>query len=138
MRHYGSDLYEVVSGGNEPTRVNAIAVRVMREIGIDISWHKAKGIAGFLGQHFDVVITVCDQANEMCPVFPGAGRRFHWSFQDPPQTEEDAPEILEGFRRVRDEIHARFRQAAEEGFAAFPANQVLTGSGQDSRAVEGS
>lgn len=115
LRHYGQDHFEVFSAGTLATHVNANAVRVMKEVGIDISGHSSKTLDRFLDQPFDFVITVCDHANETCPFFPNAKHRLHWSFPDPPQTEEDRPEILAEFRKVRDMIGERFKKAAEKG-----------------------
>ncbi len=115
LRHYGSGKFEVFSAGTVASHVNANAVRVMEEVGIDISGQASKGLDLFLGQPFDYVITVCDNANETCPVFPGAKHRLHWSFPDPPQTEEPNEEFLKEFRRVRDMIQEKFKRAALEG-----------------------
>ena len=115
LRHYGSDKFEVESAGTIASHVNANAVRVMEEIGIDISHQQSKSLDRFLNQAFDYVITVCDNANETCPVFPGAKHRLHWSFPDPPQTEEPNEEFLREFRKVRDMIHEKFKKAAQEG-----------------------
>jgi arsenate reductase len=115
LRHYGGENFEVFSAGTVASHVNQNAIRVMEEIGIDISMQKSKGLEGFLDQTFDFVITVCDNAKETCPFFPGARRQIHWSFPDPPQTEEPNDEYLREFRKVRDMIHKKFKQAAEEG-----------------------
>lgn len=115
LRHYGGDKFEVFSAGTVASHVNANAVRVMQEVGIDISRQSSKSLDRFLGQPFDYVITVCDSANESCPVFPGAKHRLHWSFPDPPQTEEPNEEFLKEFRKVRDMIGEKFRKAAQEG-----------------------
>ncbi len=115
LRHYGSGIYDVFSAGTRASRVNPNAIRVMKEIGIDISHHTSKSLEMFLNQPFDYVITVCDNANETCPVFPGAKNRLHWSFPEPPQTEEPKEEYLKEFRKVRDMIHEKFRKAAREG-----------------------
>lgn len=81
----------------------------MREIGIDISHHTSKSVDAFTGQEFDYVITVCDNANEQCPVFPGKTKRIHWSFADPAAAEGDDELRLAVFRKVRDEIVQRLR-----------------------------
>ena len=109
LRHYGSATFEVESAGSEPSQVNPIAVQVMKEIGIDISHHRSKHVKEFLGQHFYYIITVCDKANESCPVFPGVSKRLHWSFPDPPHEQKVTDEVLNEFRKVRDMIHQRFR-----------------------------
>lgn len=83
LRELGGDLVQVDSAGSEPTAVHPLAVRVMAEMNIDISSHRSKPMAQFAGQHFDYVITVCDRAREVCPVFPHDPERIHWSFPDP-------------------------------------------------------
>lgn len=105
LRHDRGEDFEVHSAGTRPGTVRPEAIAVLREIGIDISGHRSKSVDEFLGQDFDLVITVCDNANETCPAFPGKTRRIHQSFEDPPApgvgSEEDRLSI---FRRVRDEI----------------------------------
>jgi arsenate reductase len=115
LRHYGGDRFEVFSAGTVASHVNENATRVMREIGIDISGQKSKSLEQFLDHPFDFVITVCDSAKETCPFLPGAKHQLHWSFPDPPQTEEPNEEYLREFRVVRDMILAKFKQAAQEG-----------------------
>ena len=102
LRHEAGDRFEVFSAGTKPTHVRPEAVAAMAEIGIDISTHRSKSVDEFVGQDLDYVITVCSNANEACPIFPGATRRLHWPFDDP-SVAEDAP----AFRRIRDQIHAR-------------------------------
>ena len=81
----------------------------MRELGIDISHHYSKSVDEFANQEFDYVITVCDNANEQCPIFPGKTKRIHWSFEDPAAAQGDEESRLNVFRRVRDEILHRLR-----------------------------
>ena len=109
---YG-DRLEAYSAGTEPSRVNPLAIRVMAEIGIDISGHHSKGVEDFQDQDFEYVVTVCDHANETCPFFPGGKERVHRGFQDPAAVEGSEDEKLAIFRRVRDEI----RHWLEEFFA---------------------
>lgn len=104
LRHDGGDVFKVKSAGTEPSHVRPQAIEAMREIGIDISIHRSKSVDEFVGQEFDTVITVCDNANERCPVFPGKVERVHWSFEDPAAAEGDEAARLAVFRRVRDEI----------------------------------
>ena len=113
LRHAGGMRFEVFSAGTEPSRVNPLAIEAMREIDIDISNHRSKSVDEFLGEEFDYVITVCDRANENCPVFPGRTKRIHWSFDDPAKAEGDESERLAVFRRVRDEIEGRLREFVE-------------------------
>src|SRR5579883_657399 len=83
LRHLAGDRFEAHSAGTEATQVHPLAIRVMAEVGIDISGQHSKTIEEYLGQPFDWVITVCDQAAEACPLFPGGGERLHWSLLDP-------------------------------------------------------
>jgi arsenate reductase len=99
-----SDRYEAYSAGTEPTSVNPYAIKVMAELGIDISLHQSKSIDEFKNKQFDYIITVCDYAKETCPYFPGSGKKLHQSFDDPSQFRGTEEDILAGFRRVRDEI----------------------------------
>lgn len=107
FRQLGGDRFEVFSAGTRPISVRGEAIAVMAEIGIDISDQRSKSVDEFAGREFDVVITVCDDAREACPVFPGGGTRLHWSFEDP--AKESGPESarLAAFRAVRDQIHRR-------------------------------
>lgn len=105
LRHDGGGRFEVESAGVNPNRVRPEAVEAMREIGIDISSHRSKSADEFVGQDFDYIITVCDNARETCPVFPGHAERIHHSFEDPPAPGAADPETtMDVFRRVRDEI----------------------------------
>jgi len=109
LRHLAGDRFEVASAGVSPTRVRPEAITAMREIGIDISHHHSKSVDEFSGQEFDYVITVCDNANKQCPVFPSRTKRIHWSFEDPAATQGDEQARLSVFRRVRDQILHRLR-----------------------------
>jgi arsenate reductase len=110
LKNLAGDGFEVASAGVSPTRVRPEAIEAMREIGIDISNHRPKSVDEFAEQNFDYVITVCDNANEQCPVFPAETTRIHWSFDDPAAAEGDEPARLAVFRRVRDEIAQRLRK----------------------------
>ena len=103
LRHLHGDRYEVASAGTKATRVNPYAIRVMKEIGIDISSHRSKSIEEFRGYTFDIVVTVCDHARETCPFFPGK-KFLHKGFEDPSLAEGTPEEIMAKFRQVRDEI----------------------------------
>ena len=107
LRHLAGNYFEVMSAGTEATHVRPLAVRAMDELGIDISGQKSKTLERYLGETFDYVITVCDTANEACPVFPGAKRRLHWSFEDPAQATGSEEKRLRVFQSVRDEIRER-------------------------------
>ncbi len=89
------------------SEVNSDAIRVMKEVGIDISGQRSKGSSEFLGQRFVYVVRVCDRAKETCPIFPGAFKYFHWPFDDPAAAKGTEAEQLAVFRRVRDEIEGR-------------------------------
>jgi arsenate reductase len=105
LRSDGGEAFEVESAGVKPSSVRPEAIQAMREIGIDISGHRSKSVDEFIGQEFDTVITVCDNAKETCPVFPGKTERVHRSFEDPPPPGVGSDEKrLSIFRRVRDEI----------------------------------
>jgi arsenate reductase (thioredoxin) len=106
---YGGDKYDAHSAGTKPSTVNPLAVKVMREIGIDISGQRSKNVTEYLGQHFPVVITVCDNAKEHCPIFPGPCIREHWPFEDPAEAVGTEEQRLTVFRKVRDEIASRIR-----------------------------
>jgi arsenate reductase len=110
LRQLAGDRFEVASAGTTPTRINPTAVRVMAEIAIDISEQRSKSVVEMMGEHFDYVVTVCDNAREACPVFPGRATKLHWSFDDPASAEGSEEERLEVFRRVRDEIVSSIRE----------------------------
>jgi arsenate reductase len=115
LRHYGFDKFEVLSAGTKPSTVNKTAIKVMQEIGIDISNHRSKHIDEFLGQKIDFIISVCDNAKEVCPIFPGGTTRLHWPFPDPPHDKEITDSVLNEFRKVRDLILARFKLLGRTG-----------------------
>jgi arsenate reductase (thioredoxin) len=104
LRAAAGDRVEAYSAGTKPSSVRPEAIAVMAEEGIDIRGHRSKSVDEFAGQEFDLVITVCDHANEICPVFPGRTRRVHRSFEDPAAVVGTEEERLAAFRRVRDEI----------------------------------
>ena len=104
LNMFHGDHYEAWSAGTEPSGVNPYAVKVMAEIGIDISNHRSKSVAEFVSQPFDFVVTVCDHANETCPFFPGGKERIHKGFEDPASVEGTDAETLRAFRRTRDLI----------------------------------
>jgi arsenate reductase len=110
LRNLAEGRFEVMSAGTEATHVRRQAIKVMNEIGIDISGQESKTLARYLGQPFDYVITVCDEANEACPVFAGAKNRLHWSLEDPSRADGSEEERLAVYRRVREEIRERIEQ----------------------------
>ena len=109
LRAIGGESVEVFSAGTNPSSVRPEAIAVMSEIGIDLAGHRSKHVREFDGQHFDYVITVCDDANESCPIFPGDTARIHWSVPDPAAVEGSETERLAAFRRVRDSLAEAFR-----------------------------
>ena len=118
LRQLGGDGYEVHSAGIRPVGVNPLAVEAMGEIAVDISRQRSKSVAEFDGQSFDAVITVCDNAAEQCPRFPGAPRRFHWSLPDPASVEGTVEEKRAAFRSVRDAVQMRMREFLTENKGA--------------------
>jgi arsenate reductase len=111
MNHIYQEKYEAYSAGTKPTKVNPLAVRVMKEIGVDISGQRSKLMREFDGQEFDYVITLCSDAEDICPFFPGK-EHMHRGFEDPVQAMGSDEEKLNGFRKIRDEIN----QWVEETF----------------------
>lgn len=113
LRHAAGDLLDVQSAGSNPAGyVHPRAIEVMREIGIDISGHASKHMDGFLNRNIDTVITVCGNADQACPMFPGQLHRYHWGFDDPAHAVGTDDEVLAVFRRVRDDIRLVFEAYA--------------------------
>lgn len=112
LRFLAGDHYEAHSAGTEATQVRPLAIRAMREVGIDISGHESKTLERYLPEPWDYVITVCDQANEACPLFPGGRKRLHWSLPDPSKAEGGEEQQLEVYREVRDSIRRRIERFA--------------------------
>ena len=122
-RHLRRGVIEPYSAGTTPHGLNPLAVRVMREVGIDISWHRPKTLADLAGVEFDYVITVCSDADRNCPVFPGRTVKLHRGFDDPPSLAKSArneDEALVHYRRVRDEIR-RFVENLPESLSEAAA-----------------
>lgn len=114
LRAAAGDLFEVFSAGSKPAGyVHPRSIEALAEIDIDISSHTSKHLDQFLEAGIEIVITVCDHANESCPVFPGTVRRHHWGFEDPPKAMRPGESELDAFRRIRDQIRQVF-----EAFAA--------------------
>lgn len=114
LRHIAGEKFEVESAGVEPSSVRPEAVEAMRDLGIDISKHRSKSVNEFLDRRFDYIITVCDNAKESCPLFPGNAERIHWSFEDPAAVEGSGEERLSAFRKVRDQIWERLKSFDRE------------------------
>ncbi len=107
LRHLAGDRFDAYSAGTEATSVRSEAVAAMAELGADISKQKSKTLERYVSQPFDFVVTVCDDANEACPFFPGAKNRLHWSLPDPSKATGGEEERLAVFREVRDEVRGR-------------------------------
>ena len=115
FRHIGGDRIEVYSAGSRPAgRVDPRAIRVMAEAGVDIAGQRSKSMSEFLGQPFDSVITVCDAAAEVCPVFPGPAHRIHWSLPDPARASGGEGEQLAAFRQVRDSLRSYIERFVQD------------------------
>jgi arsenate reductase len=112
LRHIAGDQFEVFSAGTRPAGLNPNAVTAMAEIGINIAGSRSKSVDEFTGQQFEYVFTVCDNAKEVCPIFPGGGRRLHQSFEDPAAAPADRQLVV--FREVRDQIAKRLRRFVHE------------------------
>ena len=105
LRRAAGDIIEVASAGSKPAGfVHPMAIEVLKEIGLDASSHRSKHLSEFLEVPVDTVITVCGNADQVCPVFPGQVNRFHWGFDDPAHAQGTPEEIRQEFRRVRDQI----------------------------------
>ena len=114
LRAAAGDLFEVASAGSKPAGyVHPLAIDVMKEIGIDISGHRSKHLNEFLDQNVETVITVCGNADQVCPIFPGQVNRHHWPFDDPAHATGTEEEKLAVFRRVRNEIRRTFTAYAD-------------------------
>jgi len=116
LRELGSDSFEVESAGLEPTALNPLAVEVMREVGLDIAGNKPQSVFELFrqGKLYAHVITVCDEAAEKCPIFPGLTQKLHWPFADPAGFEGTWDQKLEQTRKVREEIKSRIVQWLNE------------------------
>jgi arsenate reductase len=112
LRRHGSDRFEVHSAGTDPRGVHPLTLRVLADAGIDASWARSKSVNEFLGQRFDYVITVCDQARRVCPVFPGVHESLHWGYEDPAEATGTEEERLRVFKRVFIAMGERVQQFA--------------------------
>jgi len=110
LRSMAGDRFDVASAGTEATRVHPLAIRAMADLSVDLNSHTSKTVDRFLGEPWDYVITVCADANEKCPIFPGRTTRLHWSFPDPSQATGSDDERLDVFRKIRDQIAGRLRE----------------------------
>jgi arsenate reductase len=119
LRHHGGDRFEVHSAGTEPKGINPLTLRVLADAGIDASWARSTSVNEYLGQSFDYVVTVCDEARQACPVFPGVHESLHWGYEDPAEAEGTEEERLAVFRSVFIQLGERIRQ-----FATVTSRQV--------------
>lgn len=110
VRTKGGDAFEVHSAGTDPRGVNPLTLKVLAEAGIDASWARSKSVTEYLGQQFDYVVTVCDEARQVCPVFPGVHESLHWGYEDPAEAEGTEEERLAVFRRVFVQLGERINQ----------------------------
>jgi arsenate reductase len=127
LRHDASERFDVESAGTKPSRLRPEAIAAMCEIGIDISGHRSKSVDEFAGRQFDYVLTVCDNAKESCPIFPGHAVAIHHNFEDPAALEGPEEDRLALFRRVRDEIREylkSFPPARPGGFGSGAAGNI--------------
>lgn len=109
LRNLASDKFSVFSAGSHPSQVHPMSVAVMEEVGIDISHHTSDPISDYVDHGIDIVITVCDNAKQACPVFPGNVEHFHWSIEDPFNGWDFNPLDLDNFRKVREDINSRIK-----------------------------
>jgi arsenate reductase len=110
LRYLAGDRFDAFSAGLQPSIVHPLAIEAMREAGVDISGQHSKDVSGLLGRHFSYVITVCDRAQQNCPIFPGPSIREHWPIEDPATAEGSHDERMRIFRKIRNEIEARVRR----------------------------
>ena len=115
LRNMAGDKYNVYSAGTNPATINPLAIKVMNEIGIDISKQFSKSVNEFLDKKFDYVITVCDNARQTCPFFPGKFKDIHWNLEDPAEAIGSEEDTLEVFRKIRDKIKLKISNWLSEG-----------------------
>jgi arsenate reductase len=114
MRKLAGDNFDVFSAGSHPSLVHPMSIKVMKEIGIDITSHTSDPISNFLSKNMDIVVTVCDNADKICPVFPGEVERIHWSIKDPFKGWELNPDDLVNFTRTRDDLIERIKNFVKD------------------------
>lgn len=107
LKYFGSDKFEVFSAGIKPTQINSLTIKVMSEKDVDISFQRSKSVQEYIGQKFDYLITVCNNAKKTCPMFPGQYKKIHWDIEDPADVKGSEEEKLSFFRKIRDEIKTR-------------------------------
>ena len=117
MRKLAADKFDVFSAGSHPSLVHPMSIKVMKEIGIDITSHTSDPISKFLSKNINIVVTVCDNADRVCPVFPGKVERIHWSIKDPFKGWNSHPDDLVNFRKTREDLTARIKNLIKSRFA---------------------
>ena len=117
IRKLAADKFDVFSAGSHPSLVHPMSIKVMKEIGIDITSHTSDPISKFLSKNINIVVTVCDNANKVCPVFPGKVERIHWSIKDPFKGWNSHPDDLVNFRKTREDLTARIKNLIKSRFA---------------------
>ena len=117
MRKLAGDKFDVFSAGSHPSLVHPMSIKVMKEIGIDITSHTSDPISKFLSKNINIVVTVCDNADKVCPVFPGKVERIHWSIKDPFKGWNSHPDDLVNFRKTREDLTARIKNLIKSRFA---------------------
>jgi arsenate reductase (thioredoxin) len=121
LRWHGNGYFEVFSAGLEPKGIHPLTIQVMNEMGYDMRGHRSKSMNEYIGRKdFDYLITVCSEADEKCPIFPGMGTRLHWGFEDPAAFEGTAEEKLKKFRQIRNQIDLKILEWLTE--LGLPAN----------------
>ncbi|OGD52804.1 protein tyrosine phosphatase [Candidatus Bathyarchaeota archaeon RBG_13_38_9] len=110
LRKYAGNKFEVYSAGFEPKEINPFTIKVMEELGYDLSNQRSKSIDEYLGKmHFGIIVTVCDKAEKVCPTIPGVAERLHWPFEDPATFEGTDEEKMQKFREIRNQIHDKIK-----------------------------
>ena len=128
LRHKGGPGFEVHSAGTEPRGINPLTLATLAQAGIDASWARSKSVTEYLGQPFDYVVTVCDQARQTCPVFPGVHESLHWGYEDPAEATGTDEERLAVFRRVFIQLGERINQFIPLALRARPEAAATAGA----------
>ncbi len=129
LRHYAAEEFEAFSAGLEPKGINPLTVRVMQEIGLDLTGQYSKSVMEYLGRiSFSYVVTLCSDADERCPIFPGPSEGLHWPFEDPAEFEGSEEARLDKFRQARDQIDRQIRAWLEAQGLVVPARDLRVGS----------
>jgi arsenate reductase (thioredoxin) len=114
LRHAAGDRFDVYSAGTTPSGISDLTIEVMREVGVDVSGQRSKSVDEYAGESFHQIITVCDSARQVCPIFPGDGERLHWDIEDPSDTEARGVPLTAAFRLAREDIRKRVEEFVAE------------------------